>query len=102
MEGIHEVRLKTNPLRKENPGDMRPPPRPQQRSQSVTASPQIQSSQPSASGAGKRGRSSSSGRPPLQTTSGNASRFTAPSKVQIFERPTTRSQRQDTTDNEDL
>ena len=99
---LHEVRSKTNPLRKESSGDMRPPPRPQQRSQSVNASPQAQTSQPSASAVGKRGRSSSNGRPPLQTTSGNASRFTAPAKVQIFERPTTRSQRQDIADNEDL
>ena len=99
---LYEVRSKTNPPRRESSGDMRPPPRPQQRSQSVNASPQAQTSQPPASAAGKRGRSSSSSRLPLQTTSGNASRFTAPGKVQIFERPTTRSQRQDIADNEDL
>ena len=99
---LHKIRSKTNPPRKENPRDMRPPLKPQQRSQSVNASPQIYSSQPSASGAGKRGRSSNSGRPSLQTISENASRFTALVKVQSFERPTTRSQRQDTTDNEDL
>ena len=84
---LHEVRSKTNPPRRESSGDMRPPPRPKQRSQSVNASPQTQTSQPSASVAGKRGRSSSNSRPPLQTTSGNASRFTAPAKVRIFERP---------------
>ncbi len=99
---LHEVRSKTNPLRKESSGDMRPPSRPQQRSQSVSASPQAQASQPSASTAGKRGRSSSNGKPPLKTTFGNASRFTALAKVQIFEWSSTRSQRQDTTDNEDF
>ncbi len=81
---------------------MRPSPRPQQRSQSVNASPQAQNPKPSASAICKRGRSSSKGRAPLQITSGNVSRFTVPAKVQIFEQSTTRSQRQDNTDNEDL
>lgn len=81
---------------------MRPPLRPQQRSQSVNASPQAPIPQPPASIGEKRGRSSSNDRPPLQTASGNASRFTAPAKVQIFERPISRSQRHDTADSQDL
>ncbi len=81
---------------------MRPPPRPQQKTQSVSASPQVQASHPSASAAGKKRRSSNNDRPPLITTSENASRFTAPAKVQIFEQPSTKSQHQDITDNEDL
>ena len=99
---LHKVRLETNPPKKENLRDIRLQPRPQKRSQSVNASLQIQSSSPSASGAGKKGRSSSSGRSSLQTTSGNASKFTVPAKIQIFKRPTTRSQRQNTTDNKNL
>ena len=80
---------------------MRPPSRPKQRSQSVNASPQAQNPKPSASSMRKRERSSSNSRPPLQLTSGNASRFTSLAKVQIFEQTTTRSQRQDNTDIED-
>ncbi len=37
---LHEVRSKVTPLRRENSRDKRPPPRPQQRSQSVNPSPQ--------------------------------------------------------------
>ena len=100
---LYKVRSNTPPpQRTENLRDMRPLPRPQQRSQSVNASPQAPIPQPSVSMGGKRGRSSSNDRPPLQTTSGNASRFTAPAKVQMFERPTTRSQRHDTADSQDL
>lgn len=51
---------------------------------------------------GKRGRNSSNGRPFLQSNSRNASKFTALAKVQIFEQPTTKSQREDSTDNKDL
>lgn len=37
---LHKVRSKTNPPRRENSMDMRPPPKPQQRSQYVIASSQ--------------------------------------------------------------
>lgn len=99
---LHEVRSKTNPLRKESFRDMKLPLRPQQKSQSVNASPQVQTSQLSAYICGKRGRSSNNKRPLLQTTFGNVSGFTTLAKVQICERLTTRSQRQDTIGDEDL
>lgn len=63
---------------------MRPPPRPQQRSQSVNASPQAQTPKPQIATSGKRGRSSNKGRTLLQTTSGNASRFTTPAKSKFL------------------
>lgn len=70
---------------------MRLPSKPQQRSQSINASPQTQIFQPLESVASKKRRSSSNRKSSLQTTSTNASRFTAPNKVQIFERITTKS-----------
>ena len=99
---LHETNSKTFSQRRESSKDMRLPPRPQQRSQSLNASPQAQTPKPQITTSGKGGGSSNNGRPLLQTTSGNASRFTAPAKVQIFERPATRSQHQDTTANKIL
>lgn len=78
------------------------PPKPKQRSQLVNSSSLTQSLRPSALTMGKRGRSSSNDRPPLQITFGNTSRFTAPAKVQIFEWPTTRSQNQDSINSHNL
>ena len=78
---MYEVRSKTNLPQRKNSKDMRPPLKTQQRFQSVNASPQAQTSQPSAFVTGKRRRSSSSIRPPLKITSENASRFTTPGKV---------------------
>ncbi len=99
---LHETSSKPTLERRESLREMRPPPRPQQRSQSVNTSSPTQTPRPSTPSASKRKRSSSNDRPPLQTTSGNASRFTAPAKVQIFERPITRSQNQDSTSSQSL
>ncbi len=94
---MHETSLKPTLQRRESRKEMRPPPRPQQRSQSINTSSSTQTRRHSAPSADKRGRSSSNDRPSLQTTFGNASRFTAPAKVQIFEKPTTKSQNQEGT-----
>ena len=99
---LHETSSKPTLQRRESPGEMRPPPRPQQRSQLVNTSLPTQTPKPSAPAAAKRGRSSNNDRPPLQTTSGNASRFTSLAKVHIFERPTTRNQNQDSTSSQSL
>lgn len=85
MSHLHKVKSKTNPPTKENSEDMRPSPKLKQRSQSINASPHTSTSQLSASITGKKRRYSSNGKLFLQITFGNASRFTAPIKVQIFE-----------------
>lgn len=81
MPRLNEVRSKTNSLRRESSKNMRPPPKSQQRSQSINASPQSQTSQLSASVIGKNRRSSYNGRPLPQIFAGNASRFTTQGKV---------------------
>lgn len=97
MPRLYKVRSNTPPpQRTENPRNIRPPPRPQQRFQSVTASFQAPIPQLSASIGEKKRRNSSNNRPLPQTTSENASRFTALVKVQIFEQPATKSQRYNT------
>ncbi len=96
---LYDTSLRPLSQREEPTGGMRPPPKPQQRPQPENGTtPQRLSQRPPMPS--KRGRSASSGRSPLQTTSGNGSRYTAPAKIQIFERPTTRSQNQNNTDEE--
>ncbi len=60
--------------------DMRPPPRPQQRSQFINASLQTPILRSLAPVGGKKKRNLSSDRPPLQITLGNSSKFTTPAK----------------------
>ena len=98
---LYDISSKPSRQREEPLGAMRPPPKPQQRPPPENGRSQQQSPQETPV-PGKRGRSASDGRPPLQTTSGNGSRFTAAAKVQVFERPTTRSQNQNCTDEESL
>ncbi len=96
---LYDTSLRPLSQREEPTGGMRPPPKLKQSPQPQNGTTPQHLSQRQAMPS-KRGRGASNRRSLLQTTSGNGSRYRAPAKVQIFGRPTTRSQNQNNTDEE--
>ena len=98
---LYDINSKLSHQRKEPLEAIRPPPKLQQRflPENERSQQQLAQEMPVP---GKRERSVSNGWPLLQTTLGNGSWFTAAAKVQVFERPTTRSQNQNYTDKKSL